>query len=195
MAKESEVKKSGLATASLVLGIVGIALSFIPIINNAAFILGVFAVILGIIPFIKKASRGKAIAGLILGVLAIFITLSLQSEWGNELDKNFGNSTEEVLAEDVNVTLGSFVATTDEYGLTDTKLVVTVKNITDEQKSYSFHIEAVDTEGKRIDDDYVYVNDLSAGQSQDFEAFTYVESDKIEAMKVASFNIIEASSY
>ena len=34
MAKESEVKKSGLATASLVLGIVGIALSFIPIINN-----------------------------------------------------------------------------------------------------------------------------------------------------------------
>lgn len=195
MAKESEVKKSGLATASLVLGIVGIALSFIPIINNAAFILGVFAVILGIIPFIKKASRGKAIAGLILGVLAIFITLSLQSEWGNELDKNFGNSTEEVLAEDVNVTLGSFVATTDKYGLTDTKLVVTVKNITDEQKSYSFHIEAVDTEGKRIDDDYVYVNDLSAGQSQDFEAFTYVESDKIEAMKVASFNIIEASSY
>lgn len=195
MAKESEVKKSGLATASLVLGIVGIALSFIPIINNAAFILGVFAVILGIIPFIKKASRGKAIVGLILGVLAIFITLSLQSEWGNELDKNFGNSTEEVLAEDVNVTLGSFVATTDEYGLTDTKLVVTVKNITDEQKSYSFHIEAVDTEGKRIDDDYVYVNDLSAGQSQDFEAFTYVESDKIEAMKVASFNIIEASSY
>lgn len=195
MAKESEVKKSGLATASLVLGIVGIALSFIPIINNAAFILGVFAVILGIIPFIKKASRGKAIAGLILGVLAIFITLSLQSEWGNELDKNFGNSTEEVLAEDVNVTLGSFVAATDKYGLTDTKLVVTVKNITDEQKSYSFHIEAVDTEGKRIDDDYVYVNDLSAGQSQDFEAFTYVESDKIEAMKVASFNIIEASSY
>ena len=32
-----ENKKSGLATAGLVLGIIGICLSFIPIINNAAF--------------------------------------------------------------------------------------------------------------------------------------------------------------
>ena len=39
-------KKSGLATASLVLGFIGAVLSFIPIINNIAFILWVLAFIL-----------------------------------------------------------------------------------------------------------------------------------------------------
>ncbi|MGN1374435.1 MAG: hypothetical protein ACI4XK_03950 [Bacilli bacterium] len=68
-------KKSGLATASLVLGIIGAVLSFIPIINNIAFILGVLAFIFGIIPFFQKASRGKAIAGVILGILSIVITI------------------------------------------------------------------------------------------------------------------------
>ena len=36
-----ENKKSGLATAGLVLGIIGICLSFIPILNNASFFLGI----------------------------------------------------------------------------------------------------------------------------------------------------------
>lgn len=82
MSKENiESKKSGLAKAGLVLGIIGICLSFIPILNNASFFLGVLAVVFGLIPLIKKASKGKAIAALILGVLSIVITLSLQSSW------------------------------------------------------------------------------------------------------------------
>ena len=56
-----ETKKSGFATAGLVLGIIGICLSFIPILNNASFFLGVLAVIFGLISLIKKASKGKAI--------------------------------------------------------------------------------------------------------------------------------------
>ena len=43
-----ETKKSGFATAGLVLGIIGICLSFIPILNNASFFLGVLAVIFGL---------------------------------------------------------------------------------------------------------------------------------------------------
>jgi hypothetical protein len=35
-----EKEKTGFATAALVLGIIGVVLSFIPIINNAAFVLG-----------------------------------------------------------------------------------------------------------------------------------------------------------
>ena len=54
-----ENKKSGLATAGLVLGIIGICLSFIPILNNASFFLGILAVIFGIIPLIKKQVREK----------------------------------------------------------------------------------------------------------------------------------------
>ena len=80
------VKKSGLATAGLVLGIIGICTSFIPIVNNASFILGILAFVFGLIPIIKKNAKGKAIAALILGVLSIVITISLQNSWSNALD-------------------------------------------------------------------------------------------------------------
>ncbi|MGN1374437.1 MAG: hypothetical protein ACI4XK_03960 [Bacilli bacterium] len=67
--------------------------------------------------------------------------------------------------------------------------------MTNEKKSFSFHIEAVDSDGKRIQEDYVYANDLSAGQTQEFETFNYVTSDKLELLKNATFKIVEASAY
>ena len=201
---ESVEKKnsSGLAAAGMVLGIIGVVLSFIPIINNIAFFIGILALIFGIIGIVKKAGKGKAIAGIVLGILSIVITLAMQStvsdaidETSKELDKITGNSTEEVLKTEANVTLGDLQISKDEYGLTDSKMVVTVKNITDKKKSYSLHIEAVDANGNRIDEDYVYANDLNAGQTQNFEIFTYIEDSKIDGMKAATFKIIEASAY
>ena len=201
---ESVEKKnsSGLAAAGMVLGIIGVVLSFIPIINNIAFFIGILALIFGIIGIVKKAGKGKAIAGIVLGILSIVITLAMQSavsdaidETSKELDKITGNSTEEVLKTEANVTLGDLQISKDEYGLTDSKMVVTVKNITDKKKSYSLHIEAVDANGNRIQEDYVYANDLSAGQTQNFEIFTYIEDSKIDGMKAATFKIIEASAY
>lgn len=196
-----ENKKSGLATAGLVLGIIGICLSFIPILNNASFFLGILAVIFGIIPLIKKASKGKAIAALILGILSIVITLSLQSSWSESLDKvsedldnASGENTEEVL-KNVDVNMGTFEVTTDEYGFSETKLVVNVTNNASEKKSYNIEIEAVAADGSRISTDYIYANDLGAGQSQEFEIFTYVDDADLEAMQSATFEIIEASMY
>ena len=194
-------KKSGLATAGLVLGIIGICLSFIPILNNASFFLGILAVIFGIIPLIKKASKGKAIAALILGILSIVITLSLQSSWSESLDKvsedldnASGENTEEVLKK-VDVNIGSFEVTTDEYGFSETKLVVNITNNASEKKSYNIEIEAVATDGSRIETDYIYANNLGAGQRQEFEIFTYVDDADLESMKSATFKVIEASMY
>ena len=131
---ESVEKKnsSGLATAGMVLGIIGVVLSFIPIINNIAFFIGILALIFGIIGIVKKAGKGKAIAGIVLGILSIVITLAMQSavsdaidETSKELDKITGNSTEKVLKTEANVTLGDLQISKDEYGLTDSKMVVT----------------------------------------------------------------------
>lgn len=58
MSNHSETKSSGLATAGLVLGIVGVCTSFIPIINNLSFILGVLAIIFGLVS-IKKLEKEK----------------------------------------------------------------------------------------------------------------------------------------
>ena len=197
-----EKKKSGFATAGLVLGIIGICTSFIPIVNNVSFILGLIGIIFGIVSLIKKASKGQAIVGVILCILAIAITINSQqalsdslNEVSSNLDKATGSSTEEILANDANVELGNFEVTKGSYGITNTKLTVKVTNKTSEKKSFSFHIEAVDDAGTRINEDYVYANNLAAGQSQNFDIFTLVASDKIDTMKNATFKIIEASMY
>ncbi len=196
-----ESKKSGLATAGLVLGIIGICTSFIPIVNNASFFLGILAVVFGIIPLIKKVSKGKAITALILGVLAVVITLSLQNSWSksldelsDDLDTMTGGNTQEVL-KNVDVQIGDFEATTDKYGWTETKLTVIITNKSDEKQSFDIEIEAIDADGNRIDTDYIYANDLAAGQSQSFNLFEYVEDDVLEDMKKATFKVFEASMY
>lgn len=200
--KDLKERKSGFATAALVLGIIGICLSFIPILNNAAFFLGILAVIFAFVSLVKKASKGKAIAGLILGILSIVITLSLQSSWAESLDKvsddldnAAGNNTEEILGNDVDVSIGNFEGSLGDYGLVDSKLTVTVTNLTDEIKSFNIQIEAVDASGSRIATDYVMANSLGAGQSQNFDIFTYVSSEDLEAMQSATFNVVEVSMY
>lgn len=200
--KNLKERKSGFATAALVLGIIGICLSFIPILNNAAFFLGILAVIFAFVSFAKKASKGKAIAGLILGILSVVITLSLQSSWAESLDKvsddldnAAGNNTEEILGNDVDVSIGNFEGSLGDYGLVDSKLTVTVTNLTDEIKSFNIQIEAVDASGSRIATDYVMANSLGAGQSQNFDIFTYVSSEDLEAMQSATFNVVEVSMY
>lgn len=198
-----ERKNTGLGIAALVLSIIAVVFCFIPYINVISYIMGFLAVIFGIVSLIsKKAKKGLPVAALILAIIAIFFASSMNNattkaikDTSKELDKITGNSTEEVLKKDVELTLGSLEITTKEYGFTETQLVVTIKNITDKQKSYNFHIEAVDNTGHRIDEDYIYVNDLGAGQTTTEKIFTYIEDEKLEAMRNATFKVIEASVY
>lgn len=194
-------EKSGFATAGLVLGIVGICTSFIPIINNLSFVMGIIAIVFGIIALVKKAGKGKTIAAIILGILTITFTINAQkavsdslNEVSSNLDKIAGNSTEEILANDVDVILGDFEVKNSTY-TTDTKLIVKVTNKTSETKSFQIQIEAIGTDGSRLDADYIYANNLTAGQSQNFEIFNFVTSDKISEMKNATFKIVEVSMY
>jgi len=204
-----EKKTSGFGIAALVLGIIAILGCFIPFLNFISFFLAFLAIVFAIIAICKKSSLGMPIAALIISVLAFGIgiavngaTTFLINETSKELDKQeekwdktIGNSTEDVLKEDVEVTLGDLSITTDEYGFTDSEMIVTLKNITKEKKSYDIHIEAVDASGNRIDDAYVMVSDLGPGQSTTEKIFRYIEDDKVEAMKTATFKIIEASAY
>lgn len=198
-----EKKNTGLGIAGFVLSIVGIIFCFIPYINVISYIMGFLALIFGIISLTsKKSKNGLPIASIVLAIIAFLIASTMNSattealkETSENLDKIAGNSTEEVLKKDVEVTLGDLEISTDEYGLTDSKMVVTVKNISNGKKSYSIHIEAVDNEGQRIDEDYVMVNDLGPGQITTEKIFEYIEKEKLEAMQSATFKIIEASAY
>ncbi len=194
-------KKSGMVTAGLVLGIVGICTSFIPIVNNASFVLGILAAVFGLIGLLKKKSTAKAVCALILGVLAVVITLAMQSSWqkelddlGDDLDYMSGGKTNEILADYLDVTIGSFEVSGSE-GWESTELSVTLKNKGNEQKSFDVTIEAIDKDGNRIDTDIIYAGNLGAGQSQRFKIFTLVTSDKIAELKTATFRVVEASMY
>jgi len=206
-----EKKNSSFATASMVLGIIAICTSFIPIINNLSFFLGILALIFGIVAIVKKSKLGKCLTGIILGVLSIVITLALQSSWSkslnqlsNDLNKTIddtnktfnemsGKSTDEILKNSAEVVLGDFEVSNNGY-YDETKLEVKVTNKTAEKKSFSIQIEAVAADGSRITTDYVYANNLTAGQSQTFNTFEFV-SDKVEALKNATFKIVEISMY
>lgn len=204
MSKENSKESSKFATVALVLGIIGVILSFIPIVNNLAFVMGVLALIFSVIALVKRKSVATGVVALVLAVASMGITLAMQKAVGDALDEAgeeisqvfddaSGENTEAILENDLDVTIGEFTLTEDEYGLQDSKLAVTVRNKSDEKQSFSVKIEAVNAEGNRIEDDTIYANDLGAGQSQEFNIFNFVASDKYEALKSASFKVVSAT--
>lgn len=200
-----ENKRSGLAIAGLVLGIIGLVISAVPIINNFAAILGALAVIFGIISAVgaKKrggAGRGMAIAGLVIGLVCVGIVLASQAMYSKTLDDagkeaqdsidtSTGKKTDELLKKDVSVELGQFTVTPGEYGINKTSLSVKVTNKNAEAKSYTIKIEAVDASGTRIAEDTVYANDLQSNGSGAYEAFSSVDSSKIDSLRNATFKV------
>lgn len=207
-----EEKKSGLAVASLVLGIIGTALSPIPIVNNGAFVLGALALIFGAVGIAKSSKKGMAIAGLILGIAAVVLTVTIQNQTAKALDKASdeiqksldefdssmdditGDNTEKILNENLDVELGEFIVEKGDF-ISDTSLEVKITNKGKETKSFSIKIEAVAEDGSRITTDTVYADSLTASQSQTLKAFTFVTSDQIEKLEKAEFKVLEVSMY
>jgi len=212
MADKTE-RTSGLAISGFIIAILALLGAWVPIINNVSFFFALVALVFGIIGFrsIKKGKRvgqGLATATIIISIIAGVVVLATQAFYGKAVDE-IGNSvneavsdfdgtnTDKLLENTVDVTLGQFVfdaGAEAEYTYDDTtKLPVTVKNKSSEKASFSVKIEAVDADGNRIADDTVYVSDLNAGQSQTEDAFKYIESGKLEAVKTATFKIVSVS--
>lgn len=175
-----------------------------PLINNLSFVMGVLAIIFGILN-LKKTKKGKVIASIILGILAIWITISSQqalseslNNLSDDLDATFndldGSNTNDILANDVDIQIGTFTIEKGEYFDT-TKLPVKVTNKSSEMKSFSITIEAVDNDGNRIDEGYIMVNDLKPNQSVEETTFTFESEDTVAKLKNATFNILKVSKY
>ncbi len=198
-------KKSGFSTAALVLGIIGIVLSFIPIIRYASYPLGVLAFIFGIIPLLGKKSVAKSIVAVILAIAALVLTYKMQtatinavsealSEASDSIDDITGDNTDKILKENLDVKIGEFKIVSGDF-TDDTKLPITLKNKGKSKSSFSVKIEAVNKSGERLEDDTVTVDNLNAGQSQTVEAFNLITSDTAEKIKNAQFKIVEVSMY
>lgn len=201
-------KTNGLAIAALVLGIIALVLSLIPVIRYISYIVGPIGLILGIIALTKKQKKEMSIAAIVLAIVAILIVVIAQirfnrkvniindalSDLSSSLDDAFADKTEEILAKELDVTLGDFVVTEGTWS-SSTEMKVTLKNKSDKQKSFTVQIEAIDANGNRIDDYSVYTSNLGSGQSVEEKAFTWVTDEKLPSMKTATFRIINISSY
>lgn len=81
---QTQAPQNGLGVAALILGIVALALAWIPLINYLAFILGVLGIALAVLAFVK-VSRGTAnngvvaAIGLALSIIAIVAGVTVMS--------------------------------------------------------------------------------------------------------------------
>ena len=203
-----ELKKSGssLGPIALVIAVIGLLLSALPIINNFAFILLALSLILALIARAKSKKRTLSTIAIVLSILGLVVVLASQKMYGDALtevgkkvgettDTMTGKKTDELLGKSVDVSLGTFDAQTDQYGIVTTKLPAKITNKTNEKHSYSIQIEAVSSDGTRIVDDVIPVNDLGAGQSIKYDAFRYIDSTKLDAVKSGKFKVSTVSQF
>lgn len=75
---------TGLGVAALVLGIIALATSFIPIVNNLSFLIALVGLVLGIVGVVacnrgRKSGKGIAVGGVILCALSLVAVMVAQS--------------------------------------------------------------------------------------------------------------------
>lgn len=188
--------------------------------SNLGFaILGFFIPIVGLIIFLiyegKKPKRAKSagkgaligfiteiVLTIILVILYVVFAASLFNNISNDIESNIPaigdvfseETTDKILEKYVDVSFGEFKVTNNGY-YSETSLDITVKNKAEKQCTYYITIEAVDANGARIDTDMIYADRLGAGQEIYLKAFEYVDQEKLNQFKNATFKVLEINKY
>lgn len=194
------VSRSGMAVTGLVLGIIAMATSFIPIVNNLSFILAGLGVVFAIAGVVatrrgKKRGKGMAIASVVLNVLALVIVLATQSMFGAALDEATvstddvaGASVEDAVeaASEEKYTIEGEAMTANEFSTTISGTLTnnTDKNISYLQLSYTLY----DADGAQLGSAFANVSNLEAGGVWKFEAVS-TESD------AATYKLAEVTGF
>ena len=149
-----------------------------------------------------------AIAAIVIAVISILVVGIAQYRFtknvkdfgkaleglGKELEDSFADKTEEILAKELEVKFGNFTVEEGTWS-TNTKLAVTMKNKSKKEQSFSINVEAIDSNGDRIDTAYVSASNLAPGQSETKDIFTWVSDEKLPELEAATFRVYKASAY
>jgi hypothetical protein len=117
----------------------------------------------------------------------------LTTQVQGDIETLTGKKTDDILANNLDVTIGNYTPSRDGY-TTSGKLDVTFKNKGSERASFNVTIEAVDDQGRRIEEILAYADDLSVGQS--FTKSVLVLPDDTQAAEQllhAKFQILSVS--
>lgn len=211
--KSKKSKKSelnGLYTAGFVLGIVGIVFAFIPFCYYIAYILGGLALIFGIIGLVKKEGEYKSLTATILGAATIIVGIVMHvvaiqtvntvvgtlDSWTNEVNQAFddvlSDYESDIVGKYAEVEVLGYQEVDDVWD--DHAIVVRVKNISDETRSFSISLEAIGADGDRLDTSSFYAENLAPGQSQTFNTFTLTTLDD-DQLENATIKVYQSSTY
>lgn len=170
----------------------------------------------------KSAGKG-ALIGFITRLIIIILTLILMFIFVEEVTDNISPNTqstnidqensedilekkieyflkdntkdiEEIMTNYVDITFGDFTIKNNGYYDT-TSLDVSVRNISNKQYTFIITIEAIDKNGMRLETDMVYADRLNPGQAISLTTFQYVEDNKINEFKNATFKVLDIQYY
>lgn len=197
--------RSAMAVASLVLGIIALLTSLLPIINNLSFLLAALGLIFAVVGLVgcmrgKRSGKGLAIAALIVNIAAVALVLGSQSVYSAALDDAASSATVDVQSDEQAVQDGDDSVDSAEqeadYSISDEELDAsneyaavitgTLTNNTDEEKSY-IQVEYViyDAEGAQIGTALANTNNLKAGGTWKYEAYSTVSPNEVDSWELA----------
>lgn len=186
--------RSGMAVAGLVLGIIALATSFLPIVNNLSFILALVGLVLAIVGTVatvrgKKRGKGMAVVSVVLNALALVIVLATQSMYGAAIDEAMVSSDEvAVEAPAASAETGSVEGASDEekYVIEGVEMTTdgfsttisgTLTNTTDKEVGYiQLSYTLYDADGAQVGTAFANTNNLDAGGVWKFEAIGLEEN-------------------
>lgn len=206
-----------MAIVGFVLAILGFLGSWIPFVNIFAAVMGIAGVVLGFVGLSQakqgRSGKGFSIAAIVLGVVSVLVTILVwvlfvvaaneaSSQYEQSLaeiqedsDRALGESTDEILANDLEVEIGTFEGTADEFGWVESALPVTLTNTSDEALTFDLDIDAVAADGTVVESDFAYTDELAPGESTTVETFDFIDSENLEAMRTATFEVTRVSAY
>lgn len=203
---QEPLARSGMAVAGLVLGVVALATSFLPIVNNLSFIIALVGLVLAIVGTVatvrgKKRGKGMAIASVVLNALALVIVLATQSMYSSAIDEAIVSSEEVAVEapaasleaepagdapEEEEYVIENVEMTADEFSTT---ISGTLTNATDKQVGYiQLSYTLYDADGAQIGTAFANTSNLDAGGVWKFEAVA-LESD------VADYKLADVTGF
>lgn len=203
---QEPLARSGMAVAGLVLGVVALATSFLPIVNNLSFIIALVGLVLAIVGTVatvrgKKRGKGMAIASVVLNALALVIVLATQSMYSAAIDEAIVSSEEVAVEapaasleeepagdapEEEEYIIENVEMTADEFSTT---ISGTLTNATDKQVGYiQLSYTLYDADGAQIGTAFANTSNLDAGGVWKFEAVA-LESD------VADYKLADVTGF
>jgi len=181
---------NGLATAGMVLGIIGTIMAFIPVIGIAGALLGGLGFVLGVFGFLASLKRGvgkgKAIAALVLGIASVIVFIVISAATVAAVD-SVSKSVDKSIKDTSDTTRGTDVSNADE--LKDAKLGAVKKDelgmmtakvtVTNNSKNASSYIGTVifeSADGKtQFGTGAILIDSLEPGQTKVDEAMMLEE--------------------